>query len=150
MAKKKKQVGGRRAGAGRPKGSGGPPELVRRNRVVAMLTDAELEVRERMVASEDREDELARMAERTAGKALEVSARSGEGQVGCRGRGVADIERRRGRCTRVGLDADPQIGQYRGFKPQGSDSVGNRRRRTRREGERGEPQCQSGTGSGAE
>ena len=27
---------------GRPKGSGGPPERVRRNRVVIMLTDAEL------------------------------------------------------------------------------------------------------------
>ena len=26
---------------GRPKGSGGPPELVRRNRVVVMMTDAE-------------------------------------------------------------------------------------------------------------
>jgi hypothetical protein len=35
--------GGVRAGAGRPLGSGGPPELVRRNRVVVMLSDAEFE-----------------------------------------------------------------------------------------------------------
>ena len=33
---------GRRRRMGRPKGSGGPPESVRRNRVVVMLTDAEL------------------------------------------------------------------------------------------------------------
>ena len=33
---------GRRLKMGRPKGSGGPPENVRRNRVVVMLTDAEL------------------------------------------------------------------------------------------------------------
>ena len=41
MAKRNPR-GGARRGAGRPKGSGGPPELVRRNRVVAMLTNAEL------------------------------------------------------------------------------------------------------------
>ena len=34
--------GGPRHGAGRPRGSGGPPESVRRNRVVVMVTDAEL------------------------------------------------------------------------------------------------------------
>ena len=33
---------------GRPPGTGGPPELVRRNRVVVTLTDAELAVLERM------------------------------------------------------------------------------------------------------
>ena len=36
--------GGRRAGAGRPKGSGGPSELVRRNRVTVLLTDEEMEL----------------------------------------------------------------------------------------------------------
>ena len=40
-------MGARKAGCsggrmGRPKGSGGPPETVRRNRVVVMLTDGEL------------------------------------------------------------------------------------------------------------
>ena len=34
--------GARRKSMGRPKGSGGPPEKVRRNRVVITLTDAEL------------------------------------------------------------------------------------------------------------
>ena len=34
--------GGPRVGSGRPKGSGGPRESIRRNRVVAMLTDGEL------------------------------------------------------------------------------------------------------------
>ncbi len=38
---------------GRPKGSGKPPELVRRNPVVAMLTDAELVVLKR-IAREQR------------------------------------------------------------------------------------------------
>lgn len=37
-----KQRGGRRKAMGRPKGTGGPPEKVRRNRVVVLLTDAEL------------------------------------------------------------------------------------------------------------
>ncbi len=40
--KKKSKVGGARPGSGRPKGSGGPPELVRRNPVKSMLTDGEL------------------------------------------------------------------------------------------------------------
>ena len=40
--------GGPRVGSGRPKGSGGPPETVRRNRVVAMLTDRELAVLQRL------------------------------------------------------------------------------------------------------
>ena len=35
--------GGRRPGAGRPQGTGGPPEKVRRNRVVVMLTDGEMD-----------------------------------------------------------------------------------------------------------
>lgn len=43
MSARKELRGGKRPGAGRPKGTGGPPELVRRNRVVAMLTDAEFE-----------------------------------------------------------------------------------------------------------
>jgi hypothetical protein len=34
--------GGPRVGAGRPRGSGGPSEDVRRNRVAVLLTDAEL------------------------------------------------------------------------------------------------------------
>ncbi len=42
MPARKKGRGGRRPGAGRPKGTGGPPELRRRNRVVVLLTDAEL------------------------------------------------------------------------------------------------------------
>ncbi len=37
-----------RRGPGRPKGSGKPPALVRRNRVVSMLTDAELAVLKRI------------------------------------------------------------------------------------------------------
>ena len=42
-AKKKGTWGGRRPGAGRPKGSGkGPSPNSRRNRVAVMLTDAEL------------------------------------------------------------------------------------------------------------
>jgi hypothetical protein len=42
-AKKKSGWGGRRPGAGRPKGSGtGPSPFSRRNRVAVMLTDAEL------------------------------------------------------------------------------------------------------------
>ena len=41
-ARKKGAWGGPRRGAGPKPGSGGPPELVRRNRVVVMLTDAEL------------------------------------------------------------------------------------------------------------
>ncbi len=39
---RRKKRGGPRPGSGRPKGSGGPPELVRRNRVVILLTDGEL------------------------------------------------------------------------------------------------------------
>ena len=40
--------GGKRPKMGRPKGSGGPPELVRRNRVTITLTDAELGELERL------------------------------------------------------------------------------------------------------
>ncbi len=40
--KKKSKVGGARPGAGRPKGSGGPPALVRRHVVSVMVADAEL------------------------------------------------------------------------------------------------------------
>lgn len=36
---------------GRPKGSGGPPEKVRRNRVVLTVTDAELEKLHRLAKS---------------------------------------------------------------------------------------------------
>ena len=46
MAAVKKRKGRKRMG--RPKGSGGPPEKVRRNRVTATLTDAELVVLERL------------------------------------------------------------------------------------------------------
>ena len=48
-----KQWGGKRPRAGRPKGSGGPPELVRRNRVVVMLTDAELVTLEQVAEGAD-------------------------------------------------------------------------------------------------
>ncbi len=34
--------GGPRRRPGRPKGSGGPPESIRRNRVVVLVTDSEL------------------------------------------------------------------------------------------------------------
>jgi len=34
--------GGPRPGSGRPRGSGGPPEGVRRNRLTVLLTDGEL------------------------------------------------------------------------------------------------------------
>ena len=43
-------VGGKKR-MGRPKGSGGPPEKVRRNRVTATFTDAELAILERLAAS---------------------------------------------------------------------------------------------------
>ncbi len=43
MAAKRKQTwGGRRKGAGRKRGSGGPIEQVRRNRLMISLTDTEL------------------------------------------------------------------------------------------------------------
>jgi hypothetical protein len=44
---------GTRAKMGRPKGSGGPPESVRRNRVTATFTDAELADLERMAAARE-------------------------------------------------------------------------------------------------
>ena len=47
---RKTGLGGPRPGSGRPRGSGGPPESVRRNRVVVMLTDAELATLDRMAA----------------------------------------------------------------------------------------------------
>jgi len=47
--KKHPNWGGRRPGAGRPKGSGsGPSPLSRRNRVAVMFSDAELEKLERI------------------------------------------------------------------------------------------------------
>ena len=45
MGARKKHKGGR------PKGSGGPPEFVRRNRVVIMLTDGELRTLEHLADS---------------------------------------------------------------------------------------------------
>ena len=50
MAKLKRGPGGARPGAGRKPG---PPELVRRNRVVVMLTDAELAELERRAERND-------------------------------------------------------------------------------------------------
>lgn len=38
---------------GRPPGTGGPPESVRRNRVVVMLTDAELATLHRLAESRE-------------------------------------------------------------------------------------------------
>ena len=38
---------------GRPKGSGGPTELVRRNRVVIMVTDGELQTLERLADAQE-------------------------------------------------------------------------------------------------
>lgn len=52
--------GGPRVGAGRPRGSGRPPEEVRRNRVVVMLRDAEMAKLERL--AEARELPLGTMA----------------------------------------------------------------------------------------
>jgi len=48
----KKGRDGRRKRMGRPKGSGGPPELVRRNRVTATFTDAELVQLQRLAAEQ--------------------------------------------------------------------------------------------------
>jgi hypothetical protein len=47
-----KPRGGRKKPMGRPKGSGGPPELVRRNRVTATFTDAELVQLERLATAQ--------------------------------------------------------------------------------------------------
>jgi hypothetical protein len=44
---------GHRKRMGRPKGSGGPPELVRRNRVTATFTDAELAQLERLASAQN-------------------------------------------------------------------------------------------------
>jgi len=49
MATGEKTKGGKKMG--RPKGSGGPPEKVRRNRVATMLTDAEFAELERLAAA---------------------------------------------------------------------------------------------------
>ena len=51
MAARKKT--GRRKRMGRPKGTGGPPEKVRRNRVTTTFTDAELEALERLADERD-------------------------------------------------------------------------------------------------
>ena len=51
MASKNRR-GGSKKRMGRPKGSGGPPELVRRNRVTATFTDAELAQLERLAAAQ--------------------------------------------------------------------------------------------------
>jgi hypothetical protein len=53
---------------GRPKGSGGPPEKVRRNRVVVMLTDAELAKLHRWAEEKDRP--LGSVAYEIVGRAL--------------------------------------------------------------------------------
>ncbi len=45
--------GGGKRRMGRPKGSGGPPETVRRNRVVVMLTDGELAKLHRLAEAKD-------------------------------------------------------------------------------------------------
>jgi hypothetical protein len=45
--------GRRRKKLGRPKGSGGPPELVRRHRVIVMLNDGELEKLQRLASKRD-------------------------------------------------------------------------------------------------
>jgi hypothetical protein len=44
---------GPKRGAGRPRGSGGPPEDVRRNRVTIMLTDAEMAKLQQMADEQD-------------------------------------------------------------------------------------------------
>ena len=46
--------GGPRLGAGRPKGSGGPAKNVRRNRVVAMLSDSELAKLQRLAHQQEK------------------------------------------------------------------------------------------------
>ncbi len=51
MASRKVRGGGKKR-IGRPKGSGGPPELVRTNRVTATFTDAELVQLERLAAAQ--------------------------------------------------------------------------------------------------
>jgi hypothetical protein len=48
-----KSRGGKRKKRGRPKGTGGPPELVRRNRVTTTLTDSELEALTRLADGKD-------------------------------------------------------------------------------------------------
>ena len=50
---KKTRRGGLRPGAGRPRGTGGPPEKVRRNRVVVMVTDGELAALRRLAHKRD-------------------------------------------------------------------------------------------------
>ena len=49
----KKRRGVRKKPRGRPKGSGGPPEKLRRNRVVVMVTDAELAKLHRLAEARD-------------------------------------------------------------------------------------------------
>jgi hypothetical protein len=43
----------RRKKLGRPKGSGGPPELVRRHKVAVMLNDGELKKLQRLASTRD-------------------------------------------------------------------------------------------------
>lgn len=63
--------GGPRPGSGRPPGWGGPPEKVRRHRVVVMLADAELAALERL--AEKSEQPLGTMAYRIVARALRRS-----------------------------------------------------------------------------
>jgi hypothetical protein len=60
--------GAKRKRMGRPKGSGGPPEKIRRNRVVVMLTDAELAKLHRW--AEERDLPLGTVAYEIVGRAL--------------------------------------------------------------------------------
>ena len=50
---KKGRRGGARRGAGRPRGTGGPPEEVRRHRVVVMLREDELEALQELADERD-------------------------------------------------------------------------------------------------
>lgn len=65
--------GGPRAGAGRPRGSGGPPEEIRRNRVVVMLRDDELAVLQRL--ADERELPLGTVAYEIVARSLQRRAK---------------------------------------------------------------------------
>ena len=52
-ARQGKKRGGKRKKRGRPKGTGGPPELVKRNRVTITLTDSELKALTKMADQKD-------------------------------------------------------------------------------------------------
>jgi hypothetical protein len=68
MPTRKSKVGGRRPGAGRPKGSGGPPELLRCHRVVVLLTEDELVGLQRW--AEERDLPVGRLASDVVRRAL--------------------------------------------------------------------------------